>query len=218
MRGRLITVCGLIGSGKSTFTQDLSDMLGAVPLTEPAGDDRNPYLSRFYEDRKRWAFTMQTHLLQQRSEVHQRAMEETMSGRDVVMDSSVWQDMAYADMLSEAGDMNPDEYRTYLSIARMVSRTAVMPDAIIYLEVPIMECLERINLRMGENDNRVCESRIESKYLNSLQTCIKRNIYPLPNKVFMPWGDYIPSTPHRRLRIQNLWPLVEEVCPEIALD
>ena len=211
-------MCGLIGSGKSTFTQDLSDMLGAVPLTEPAGDDRNPYLSRFYEDRKRWAFTMQTHLLQQRSEVHQRAMEETMSGRDVVMDSSVWQDMAYADMLSEAGDMNPDEYRTYLSIARMVSRTAVMPDAIIYLEVPIMECLERINLRMGENGNRVCESRIESKYLNSLQTCIKRNIYPLPNKVFMPWGDYIPSTPHRRLRIQNLWPLVEEVCPEIALD
>jgi len=218
MRGRLITVCGLIGSGKSTFTQDLSDMLGAVPLTEPAGDERNPYLSRFYDDRKRWAFTMQVHLLHQRSEVHHRAMEETMHGRDVVMDSSVWQDMAYADMLSESGDMTPDEYRTYLSIARMVSRTAAMPDATIYLEVPIIGCLERINLRMEENAQRVCESRINPKYLNSLQTHIKRNIYSLPNKVFMPWGDYIPSTPHRRMRIQNLWPLVEEVCPEMTSD
>ena len=51
-------MCGLIGSGKSTFTADLSDMIGAVSLSEPAGDDRNPYLPMFYEDRVRWAFTM----------------------------------------------------------------------------------------------------------------------------------------------------------------
>mgnify|MGYP001995671469 FL=1 len=192
-------------------------MLGAVPLTEPAGDERNPYLSQFYSDKERWAFTMQVHLLYQRNEVHQRAREETMNGRDVVMDSSVWQDMAYADMLVESQLMTPDEYATYLSLARMVDRTAMRPDACIYLEVPVAECLSRIHLRMEQDSNRVCEDGIQPAYLNSLKTHIKSNIYPLANRVDLPWGDYIPDSHIRRQRIANLWPLVEEVCPEIIL-
>lgn len=218
MRGRLINVCGLIGSGKSTFTRDLSDMIGAVPLSEPAGDERNPYLSLFYENRSRWAFTMQTHLLQQRSEVHHRALEEVLGGRDVVMDSSIWQDMAYADMLYSQGEMSVDEYETYRSLARMITRETLHPDVCIYLEVPIGECFSRIQLRMEDDPRRSCETVVDLAYLEQLQTYIKRNILALENKVYFPWGDYIPLRSDRRHRIENLWCLVEDVCPSMLLN
>ncbi len=193
-------------------------MIDAVPLSEPAGDDRNPYLPLFYKDRGRWAFTMQVHLLHQRSEVHHRAMEEILGGRDVVMDSSIWQDMAYADMLYSYGEMSVNEYDTYRSLARMINREAMRPDVCIFLEVPIEECFHRIRLRMEEDPNRCCEDGIDPDYLDRLQTYIKRNILTLDNKVYLPWGDYIPSTTERRHRIQNLWSLVEDVCPTMMLN
>ena len=194
-------------------------MIGAVPLSEPAGDDRlNPYLRLFYEDRKRWAFTMQAHLLHQRSEVHHRALEEVLGGRDVVMDSSVWQDMAYADMLYGFGLMTEAEYSTYCSLARMIGREALRPDVCIYLEVPVEECFTRIRQRMMFDSNRTCEENIDAPYLKKLATCIKRNILALDNKVYFPWGDYLPDTDERRSRIENLWTLVEDVCPTMMIN
>lgn len=218
MRGRLITVCGLIGSGKSTFTDDLADLIGAIPLSEPAGDERNPYLPLFYSDKERWAFTMQVHLLHHRDAVHQRALEEIHQGRDVVMDSSVWQDMAYADMLHDSGTMSDAEYETYLSLARLVDRKSILPDMCIYLEVPIWECFERIQNRMREKVDRECESTIEPKYLENLDRNIKNNIEKIDQKVFFPWGDYLPSKSERVSRIRNLWPLTEELKVHIPLN
>tara|TARA_X000000950_G_scaffold240276_1_gene293206 strand:+ start:4396 stop:5055 length:660 start_codon:yes stop_codon:yes gene_type:complete len=217
MRGRLITVCGLIGSGKSTFTSDLADLINAVPLSEPAGDDRNPYLSLYYEDRERWAFTMQVHLLHHRDSVHQRALEEIHSGRDVVMDSSVWQDMAYADMLFQSGVMSENEYETYRYLARLVDRKSILPDVCVYLEVPVFECFQRIQQRMELNTDRTCESSIELDYLRNLELSIKRNIEKIPHKVFFPWGDYLPSKDERVHRIRNLWCLTDDLKAHIRL-
>ena len=217
MRGRLITVCGLIGSGKSTFTRDLADILKAVPLSEPAGDERNPYLPLFYADRRRWAFTMQTHLLQQRSEVHCRAFEEIERGRDVVMDSSVWQDMAYADMLHRMGHLNKYEYDTYRALARMVGREAMPPDVCVFLEVSVEECFQRIQTRMGEQVERTCEGGIDLNYLRHLKDAIGHNISKLENRVMFPWGDYLPCKEERMSRISNLMILIEDVCPTVCL-
>lgn len=218
MRGRLITVCGLIGSGKSTFTNDLSDLINGVPLSEPAGDERNPYLPLFYEDRKRWAFTMQVHLLHHRNAVHQRALEEIHCGRDVVMDSSVWQDMAYADMLYQDGLMTKEEYQTYLSIASLIERQTLVPDVCIFLKVPLHECYARIQYRMDFCDEaRTCESTITHSYLDSLESSILKRIEPLQQKVLFPWGDYLPSKENRVSRIRNLWSLTDDLDTYVAL-
>ena len=158
------------------------------------------------------------HLLHQRAEVHHRALEEIVGGRDVVMDSSIWQDMAYADMLYDIGEMSANEYDTYKALARMIDREALRPDVCIFLEVPISECFARIQHRMTVNTERSCESSIDSAYLSKLKSCINQNILRLDINVYFPRGDYLPDTSERRLRIENLWSLVEDVCPTMMIN
>ena len=217
MRGRLITICGLIGSGKSTFTNDLSDLIRGISLSEPAGDERNPYLSLYYSDPKRWAFAMQTHLLQQRDAVNQRALEEMHDGRDVVMDSCMWQDMAYAKMLHAQNLMTDNEYRTYLAIAGTMLRRDIHPDVCIFLKVPILECQARIQERMVGDEARLCEDGINQEYLCNLETNILSNIETNPTTVMFPWGDYLPSKDDRMNRIRNLWCLTDDLNTHIVL-
>ena len=160
---------------------------------------------------------MQTHLLHQRDAVHQRAIEEMNIGRDVVMDSSVWQDMAYAKMLHSNGVMTDMEYSTYLSFARLIERKNMLPDVCVYLKVPVMECYSRIQERMDENAERSCESAIDTDYLQGLEKTIWGNIQNNPSTVVFPWGDYLPAKRDRLLRIRNLWCLTEDLNTHIVL-
>ena len=56
-----IGIAGIIGVGKSTFTQKLAAALGFEPILEEV--DGNPYLKLFYNDMKQYGAIMQMWLL-----------------------------------------------------------------------------------------------------------------------------------------------------------
>ena len=62
---RYLVVEGPIGVGKTSLAQRLADALGGVPVLEQAGD--NPFLERFYRDRRAVALATQLQFLFQRS-------------------------------------------------------------------------------------------------------------------------------------------------------
>ena len=73
---RYIAVEGPIGVGKTSLARRLAEEFECQLVQELADD--NPFLSKFYDDPKRWAFQTQLHFLLSR----QRQQRALLSGED----------------------------------------------------------------------------------------------------------------------------------------
>jgi len=70
----LIWIEGIIGAGKSTFSREIASRLNLRLVEEPV--ETNPYLEKFYQDPKQYAFGMQVFLLHKRYAMQQLASYE----------------------------------------------------------------------------------------------------------------------------------------------
>ena len=156
--GTFISIAGLIGAGKSTLCDALSKKLGLPAYHEAV--DSNPYLGKFYADKKSFAFGLQVHLLTERFSQQQRIV---WMERGAVQDRSIYEDAVFARMLNEAGDLTDLDYRTYTRLFSQMSRFMSRPTALVYLDLSPEESLERIRLRA-----RSVESGITLEYLQAL--------------------------------------------------
>ena len=76
-RGHVIIVEGNIGVGKTTLTCQIGRKLNYRIFLEPA--TRNPYLTRFYKEPKKYALKMQLWLFRQRCMMYMRAVKHAMN-------------------------------------------------------------------------------------------------------------------------------------------
>ena len=176
-KGTVCIVEGLIGAGKSSFTQELQELVeGSMALMEPDEQNgANPYLSNFYEDMNRWAFTMQIHLLQARFRMHQHAQWMAMSGKGpVILDRSYFGDTAFARLQLFTETMTPEEYETYRGIYSAMTASVLLPNVCVHLKVSPEIAAERIDKRASEREGRVCEKVIGLDYLQRLDYEINR--------------------------------------------
>ena len=156
--GTFISIAGLIGAGKSTLCDKLSELLG-LPAHHEAVEE-NPYLALFYGDKKQYGFALQVHLLTQRFS-QQQAIVWSEAG--AVQDRSIYEDAVFARMLNESGDMSDLDYATYTRLFSQMSRFMSRPTALVYLDLSPEESLERIRLRA-----RAVEVGITLEYLQAL--------------------------------------------------
>jgi len=209
-RGKVTVVEGIIGAGKSSFSKELAEALGenTLYLREPdEKDNGNPYLSDFYEDQERWAFTMQTHLLQERYKMHLHAQWHAMTtGKNAVLDRSYFGDTAFARLQVKTGAMTMREFQTYQSIYHAMTASVLLPNVCIHLQVSPEVSNDRISRRMEERTGRKCESAIDLGYLYSLQREENYMVDALRSQgvkiISIPW-DEDRSTPSARFEIVN---------------
>lgn len=174
-----IIVEGNIGAGKSTFAAALAKAFVALGhkaeyLAEPA-DGSNPFLPLYYEDPKRWAFTMQAHLLSKRYEMTQYAQHGALMGNGwYILDRSYFGDLYFANVQMKDGYFTPDEYASYVSLHKAMQANIHFPTAALFLDCNPEECKQRISKRMSEREGRKCESAIDLSYLYSLRAEIGR--------------------------------------------
>ena len=154
-----VTISGIIGSGKSTLTKKLGELMGFESFYEPV--DNNPYLPLFYKDMKRYGFTMQVFLLNERYRQHQEAM---WSRKPVVQDRSIYEDRIFAKMLNESGNISDIDFETYRRLSDNMSSSIRQPNLIIYLDCEPEIALERVKIR-----SRDCETTIPIEYLRDLR-------------------------------------------------
>lgn len=166
--GKVIITEGIIGAGKTTFSKILSEKLGAEWLREPDEETGNPYLKDFYGDPKRWAFTMQLHLLNMRYRMHQYAQWSSMQGRCVVLDRSYFGDTAFARLQVKNRTMSEEEYKTYTMCYHNMTSSVLFPNICIHLKVDPEIAQERLAHRMRLQTGRECESAIDISYLQNL--------------------------------------------------
>ena len=162
----LVAVCGLIGAGKSTLVSNLAAKYGYANYQEPV--DSNPFLSSYYTDPKRWSFTLQIYYLWERYKQICEAHMKSLNGDTVILDSTIYSDMAFALLQRQSGYFTKDEYATYLNMHKIIAAQTAYPDVLFFLQLSPEETAERIKMR-----SRDCESGIPIKYLEDLNAAYK---------------------------------------------
>ena len=111
-----IGISGIIGAGKTTLATELGKLMNLPVYYEPAVG--NEYLSDFYRDMKRYSFSFQIYLLNERFRQHQQVL---WNGTGGIQDRTLYEDSVFAKVLYEQGNMEEREYKTYLNLFRNMS-------------------------------------------------------------------------------------------------
>ncbi|WLR49558.1 deoxynucleoside kinase (plasmid) [Halobacillus litoralis] len=149
---KVITISGMIGTGKSSLAELLAERLGSEAFYESVGD--NPVLDKFYEDKESWAFHLQVHFLNERF----KSIKKALTHRDNVLDRSIYEDALFTKINYEMGNMDEVSYNLYLDLLdNMMQELEELPkkspDLMIYLYGSFDEVLRRINKRGRDFEN-----------------------------------------------------------------
>ncbi|GET05342.1 deoxyadenosine kinase [Ligilactobacillus agilis] len=161
----MITLSGIIGSGKSSLTKLLSEELGTEAFYEPVED--NPVLPLFYkgneiaakrrangeEDTSNpYAYLLQTFFLNRRFKMIKQAMTEDNN----VLDRSIYEDAIFMKMNTDMGNATQVEYDIYKSLLdNMLEELPYAahkksPDLMVMIDVSYETMIKRIKKRGRE--------------------------------------------------------------------
>lgn len=167
---KVIIIEGIIGAGKTTFSNLLANELNGLWLREPDEKNGNPYLEKFYTNQSRWALTMQLHLLNMRYRMHLNAQWTHINmNKNVVIDRSYFGDTAFARLQLNNGSLTQDEFNTYTMCYHNMTSNVLLPQICIYLDIKPEIAAERIRKRMEIETGRTCENVIDIDYLKKLE-------------------------------------------------
>lgn len=163
--GVQIVVDGVTGVGKSSLVKIISEEFGLKPFSEMF-EDENRLLNKFFHDRAKWAFPMQTNFLTNRFKQYRQAMKVG----NAVMDRSIYSDKIFARMYLEYGYFKPEEYAVYKNLLDTMLEHVVPPRLLVYLKVDTDEAVRRIKKR-GRED----EVDVEWQYWENLNRFYESN-------------------------------------------
>jgi len=227
MPGKVVIVEGIIGAGKSSLSRELAEALGSdtLILMEPdEKDDSNPYLSNFYSDQNRWAFTMQVHLLQARYRMHLNAQWHAINRQgNAILDRSYFGDTAFARLQVKTGAMSKREFDTYQSIYHAMTASVLLPNVCVQLVVSPETAQRRIQRRMEMETGRKCESVIDLDYLHSLSREIGHMVGVLAQQgvtvLSLPWDMDLASPELRKASVNKIAKQIHDLKPaDLFLD
>lgn len=153
---RFIAVEGPIGVGKTTLARRLAATFGHELLLEDAW--QNPFLERFYRNRRESALATQLSFLFQRAQQIQDLRQSDLFQPRHVADYLIDKDPLFARV-----NLDSDEYVLYERVYRQLTIDAPQPDLVIYLQAPPDTLLRRIEQR-----GVAVERSIDRRYLEQL--------------------------------------------------
>lgn len=156
VRARFIAVEGPIGAGKTTLARRLADTLGHALLLEDTGD--NPFLDRFYRERRAMALPTQLFFLLQR--VRQL---DALRQPDLFHSGRIADFLFHKDQLFARLNLSGDEYALYQQIHERLGAAAPAPDLVIYLQARPAVLLQRVRRRGAD-----FERGLERAYLEQV--------------------------------------------------
>lgn len=153
---RYIAVEGPIGVGKTSLAALLANELSARCIT--SNPSENPFLPRFYKDRKKYAFQTQIFFLLSRYQQQQQLQQLDLFKQVTVSDYLFAKDRIFASI-----NLDENEMALYERIYRLLTGRIPTPDLVIYLQAKAQVLLSRIKQRSPEH-----ERSIEADYLETL--------------------------------------------------
>ena len=159
---RYIAVEGPIGVGKTSFAKKLAETFNYETVLE--APEVNPFLERFYQNRRQAALQTQLFFLFERvrqlEEMRQADMFEPVRVADFLLEK----DRLFAEI-----NLDADELKLYNNIYAHLTIDAPRPDLVVYLQAPVQVLTERIHRRGVRY-----EQNIERSYLVALSDAYTR--------------------------------------------
>jgi len=151
-----IAIEGVIGVGKTTLTRLAQPEFNAEILLEVF--EENPFLARFYQDRKRYGFQTQIFFLLSRYQQQHEVIPAVLTRGNLISDYTFDKNRIFARL-----NIEENELAMYERVHNIVSTKIPTPDLIVYLRAETSVLMERIGLR-----DRSYERAIERDYIAAL--------------------------------------------------
>ncbi|MGQ0428767.1 MAG: deoxynucleoside kinase [Gammaproteobacteria bacterium] len=153
---RLVVVEGLIGVGKTSLARKLAAAVGAETVFEQPME--NPFLERFYKDRRAAAFPAQLYFLFQRARQLAALQQQDLFAPVRIADYMLDKDRLFARIL-----LDDEEFKLYDQVYARLALDAPTPDLVVFLQAPVDILLQRIDKR-----GIAYEKYIDAAYLERL--------------------------------------------------
>jgi deoxyadenosine/deoxycytidine kinase len=153
---RYVAIEGVIGAGKTSLAQKLCDKLSGNLILEQF--EENPFLGKFYDDRKRFAFQTQMFFLIDRYKQQLQLNQQELFSKYIVSDYIFEKDKIFAYL-----NLSGEEIKLYESIFPLLEREIPKPDLVIYLQASLDRLTANIKMR-----GRQIEKNITRQYLVEL--------------------------------------------------
>jgi deoxyadenosine/deoxycytidine kinase len=148
---------GVLGVGKTSLCALLERQLGARFIHEDV--EGNPFLPKFYANRRATAFQVQLWFLLSRH----RQLTEDVAQQDLFHSVTVSDYMFAKDSIFASLNLLDDELALYNTIARTLETSVPPPDLVVYLQASTETLLRRIAKR-----GRSYEDDMDEQYVNDL--------------------------------------------------
>jgi deoxyadenosine/deoxycytidine kinase len=149
-----IAIEGVIGAGKSSLAKRIGERLNAKLIMEQF--DNNPFLEKFYVDRKRLAFQTQMFFLINRFKQQQELHQEDLFSEHLVCDYIFEKDRIFAYL-----NLSKDELNLYESIYPLLARALRKPDLVIFLQSSTDRLMFNIKKRSRKIERAITKSYLE---------------------------------------------------------
>ncbi|MCX8057336.1 MAG: deoxynucleoside kinase [Ignavibacteria bacterium] len=153
---KYIAIEGVIGAGKTTLATLLAERLNADLVLEQF--EINPFLEKFYKDRRRYAFQTQIFFLVNRYIQQQNLLQSNLFKEYLVSDYIFEKDKIFAYL-----NLEGEELKLYETLAHQLEKNILKPDLVIFLKASVDKLMENIRKR-----DRVFERNIQRSYIEQL--------------------------------------------------
>jgi deoxyadenosine/deoxycytidine kinase len=143
---KYIVIEGPIGVGKTSLAQLLAKELNARLSLEKVED--NPFLARFYQDRRQFSFQTQIFFLLSRYRQLESLTQQDLFSAVTLSDYFMPKDRIFATL-----NLEPDELTLYDQIYSLLNPRIPKPDLVIYLQAETHVLMRRIKQRGREYEN-----------------------------------------------------------------
>ncbi len=153
---RYIVVEGVLGVGKTSLCECLAKEFGARLVLEAS--DENPFLEKFYQDQRTYAFQTQIFFLLNRYRQQQAIAQGDLFHRNLICDYLFAKDRIFAYL-----NLDENELNLYERLCGLLAETVMSPDLVIYLQASTETLMQRLHQR-----GRKYEKALDPAYIERL--------------------------------------------------
>jgi deoxyadenosine/deoxycytidine kinase len=151
---RFIAIEGVIGAGKTALAKKLKERLNAELILEQF--EANPFLEKFYSDRRRYAFQTQMFFLINRFKQQEELNQGNLFTEYIICDYVFEKDRIFAYL-----NLSGEELKLYETIFPLLNRNLRKPDLVVFLQSSVDRLMNNIKKRSRRIERNLSRSYIE---------------------------------------------------------
>jgi len=166
---KYICIEGVIGAGKTSLAKRLTDKYNSRFIKEEF--EINPFLEKFYDNRKKFAFQTQMFFLVNRYKQLQFLNHEELFHEYIISDYVFDKDRIFASI-----NLSNEELKLYDTLFNSLNKEIRKPDLVVYLQANVDRLISNIKKR-----GRRMEKHIAKDYLAELSEAYNNYFFKYSN-------------------------------------